>query len=236
MLSNWIYGFSNGTERADWVGGRLGRLRPHFHAENQVTLVTSGRRKFSTLSSEFTVVVGQGIFFPAGLVRAASEIEHGCRCTNYYVPSGNNNQVSSGVVVFDAAIAVERSRSLTPDIVSLFEQSSEVFRADSNCEYTLQNSKRLLLDTNISITGLARNLGVSREYFSRSFSKLTGISPQAFRIAGRANTARALLKAGRPPTEAAYESGFSDQSHLNRIFRSTFGISPSKYNRAVSAP
>jgi AraC-like DNA-binding protein len=32
-----------------------------------------------------------------------------------------------------------------------------------------------------------------------------------------------------PLAEAALEAGFSDQSHMTRLFRRTFGISPGAY-------
>jgi AraC-like DNA-binding protein len=50
----------------------------------------------------------------------------------------------------------------------------------------------------------------------------------------RVRRAKALLRAGRTPAEAAAEAGFSDQSHLTRHFKRLLGFTPGRYRRATS--
>jgi transcriptional regulator GlxA family with amidase domain len=56
----------------------------------------------------------------------------------------------------------------------------------------------------------------------------------------RVQRAQELLRAGMPAAIVANESGFFDQSHLSRHFRSVCGMTPGEYlvhvrNRAGSA-
>ena len=45
----------------------------------------------------------------------------------------------------------------------------------------------------------------------------------------RGRKAQGLLAEGRSATEAAYEAGFCDQSHLDRCFRRIVRLTPSEY-------
>jgi len=56
-----------------------------------------------------------------------------------------------------------------------------------------------------------------------------GVSPHAFRVLARLNLARHLLRRGEPIAAVAADAGFSDQSHLTRLFRRTFGTTPGVY-------
>jgi AraC-like DNA-binding protein len=58
-----------------------------------------------------------------------------------------------------------------------------------------------------------------------------GVAPHAFRLLARLNFARQLLRAGDPIAMVAVDAGFSDQSHLTRLFRRTFGTTPGVYWR-----
>jgi AraC-like DNA-binding protein len=47
----------------------------------------------------------------------------------------------------------------------------------------------------------------------------------------RLNFARDQLRGGMPLAELALASGFADQPHLTRMFRSAFGVTPGRYAR-----
>jgi AraC-like DNA-binding protein len=69
----------------------------------------------------------------------------------------------------------------------------------------------------------------------REFSRQFGISPHQYMTSRRIDLARGLLLDGMPPSLAAAEAGFYDQSHLTRHFRHVLGTSPGRYARSGAA-
>jgi AraC-like DNA-binding protein len=70
----------------------------------------------------------------------------------------------------------------------------------------------------------------------RTFSREFGISPHQYVTSRRVELARRLLLDGMPPSAAATEAGFYDQSHLTRHFKHVLGTSPGRYARSSSRP
>jgi AraC-like DNA-binding protein len=66
----------------------------------------------------------------------------------------------------------------------------------------------------------------------RAFSRQFGISPHRYVTSRRVDLARRLLLDGMPPSLAAAEAGFYDQSHLSRHFSHVLGTTPGKYARS----
>ena len=86
----------------------------------------------------------------------------------------------------------------------------------------------------VSIDDLARLAGVSRFHFIRAFHATYGMPPHAYINQVRLQRARKLLLAGMNAADAATESGFYDQSRLNRLFRRAYGVTPARYARLVT--
>jgi len=66
----------------------------------------------------------------------------------------------------------------------------------------------------------------------RAFSRAFGMGPHQYLTSRRVDLARRLLLDGVPPTVAAAEAGFYDQSHLSRHFKHVLGTSPGQYARS----
>ena len=77
-----------------------------------------------------------------------------------------------------------------------------------------------------TIAEAAAELGAHRSHLVRVFTTTFGIAPHRYVIGERVDRARRLFLAGHTPAEAAAESGFHDQAHLTRHFRSTLGTTP----------
>ena len=84
-------------------------------------------------------------------------------------------------------------------------------------------------EQNASIHSLAGLAGLSPYYLVRAFHRQVGIPPHKYQTIVRINRARKLLTSGAAISEVAYRTGFCDQSHLNRCFKRTLGITPAKY-------
>ncbi|WP_367198867.1 helix-turn-helix domain-containing protein [Amorphus sp. 3PC139-8] len=106
--------------------------------------------------------------------------------------------------------------------------------AETNPFVRRLTASRQQLCSGTPIANIAHRLGMSREGYTRSFTRLHGIPPHTYVVARRLNKARRLLRAGQPVASAAYEAGFSDQSHLGRMFFTAFGTSPARYGAAFA--
>lgn len=84
-------------------------------------------------------------------------------------------------------------------------------------------------ERNVSIHSLAGLSGLSPYYLVRAFHRQVGIPPHKYQTIVRVNRARKLLTSGAGISEVAYCTGFCDQSHLNRCFKRTLGVTPGKY-------
>ena len=81
---------------------------------------------------------------------------------------------------------------------------------------------------------LAAEVGMGPFALSRAFSSAYGLPPRSYLNQLRVDRARALLVAGRTPSQVAAEVGFTDQAHLSRHFRSRLGVPPGAYRRALA--
>jgi AraC family transcriptional regulator len=80
------------------------------------------------------------------------------------------------------------------------------------------------------VGALAAGAGRSREHVHRSFRRAYGVLPAAYVRARRLDhAARLLVERDLSVAAIAAESGFTDQSHLTRLFRARFGVTPARY-------
>jgi AraC-like DNA-binding protein len=81
----------------------------------------------------------------------------------------------------------------------------------------------------LTLASLAAETGTSRYQLLRAFARELGLTPHAYILQQRVALARRLIRAGSALVEAATTAGFSDQSHLTRMFSRQFGVTPNRY-------
>jgi AraC-like DNA-binding protein len=231
--TTWNYqrtGIGGIVELASWRGaGSLG-LKPHFHDETQIVLVLSGSRAFRVNGARVTVPAGHAASIPAGLLHtpiATSDEE--TVCLNAYVPA---SRASSSLRICRAPDRWHSTCELTPErVLEIADDILSGARAPSTATSDKARLGDSLTQSAARIGDIAASLGQSREGFSRMVTRELGVAPHAFRVLVRLNLARQLLREGQPIAAVAAEAGFSDQSHLTRLFRRTFGTTPGVYWR-----
>ena len=157
---------------------------------------------------------------------------------------------------------VVRNQKLSAAIISAFEGTREplaidslivqvaegLMEADPSCKQVLfprhldvpaLKRARQYLDTQktrvVHSSELEAVTGLSRYELARQFRAMCGTSPYRYLLMRRLDFARQQLAQSRSLVEAAIEAGFADQAHFSRMFKATFGITPTRY-RALREP
>jgi AraC-like DNA-binding protein/mannose-6-phosphate isomerase-like protein (cupin superfamily) len=68
----------------------------------------------------------------------------------------------------------------------------------------------------------------------RNFTLQKGITPYQYLSTIRINKAKELLDSGVSPIDAAFQSGFTDQSHFTRFFKNFIGLTPGRYQSLLN--
>ncbi|MEW6644215.1 MAG: helix-turn-helix transcriptional regulator [Pseudomonadota bacterium] len=204
-----------GTLRGRDVG-----LPPHFHDENQITFVLSGRRQFQIGGKLVALGAGEGTLIPAGVPHTSASEPFGVVCLNAYVPAG---QYAVAAMMAD----IERLWRKAGHVD--WDDLTAIIRQHRQSGIPANSGAPVAPNGNEPVSEMAARMGMSREGFSRSFSKRWGMPPHAFRLARRLNRARQMLRSGEAIAAVAAETGFADQSHFGRWFRRAFGVTPGQY-------
>ncbi len=84
----------------------------------------------------------------------------------------------------------------------------------------------------LRISDLAEVAAMSTSNLMRSFKAQTGLSVAAYVRERRLQRAREMLSEPRRSlSQVAFDTGFSDHSHLTRSFKARFGVTPSQWRR-----
>jgi AraC-like DNA-binding protein len=101
----------------------------------------------------------------------------------------------------------------------------------------LCTARELLCSTRqpaLSISDVARRVGVSPFYLSRQFAAVFGDTPHQYRTSARIQRAKQLLaRAELSVTAVCFELGFSSVGSFSALFSSRVGESPLAYQRRM---
>lgn len=206
----WTYWRDDLAEYGAWSGDDTPVSGLHFHDEQQLTFVITGCRLFRIGGERIRVPAGSCLYIPAGIPHASlPEVHSGTRCLNLYI--------------HDLALGVQpRVLSFRPNASTYSSTIGALFPANDAFAPEEQ-----------SIARLAQKAGLSREAFTRKFTRRFGISPHAHSVVARLNDARRQLRSGAALADIAVACGFFDQSHLARHFFRVFGTTPGAYQKSV---
>jgi len=87
-------------------------------------------------------------------------------------------------------------------------------------------------DEPLRLEHMAAYAGYGKWHFLRAFRHAVGMTPHAFQTLCRIRVLRAMLRADTASSLAAVSAGFSDQSHMYKVFRLHHGVTPGEFKRA----
>lgn len=236
-------------------------FRTHTHAEYSVGLVAAGRTRFTLAHKPQQAQPGQMVLIHPGEPHACNpDTGSGISYLMFYVAEGWLRGVAGGTpprfpqpVVDDPELfsawktlhAGFAAHSPVGDrqallLVCLRElvrrhaaQAAEP-RPENPAVSLVRDHLADHADQRVPLDDLARLAGLSRHHFLRTFKAATGLPPHAYQLQQAVDKAKSLLAEGAPISQAALDSGFSDQSHFSRLFRQFTGATPQQYRRASS--
>ena len=93
----------------------------------------------------------------------------------------------------------------------------------------MQEVAERVATTEATVMSLAREIGMHPVALARTFRRAHGCSITYYHRRARIRRAVELLTSSVPLAEIALESGFTDQSHFCRVFKTEMGVTPSSF-------
>jgi two-component system, response regulator YesN len=159
---------------------------------------------------------------------------------------GITDYLAKPVNIFELRESVRRAIAPPPGIgtalaepAPIEEHQEETHEVPRQLDLAIQKALELIRQRywdSLSLSGLAREVGMSKYRLSHRFSQVMGVSLRKYLLKIRLERAKDLLAHGRASiTEVAQAVGFGDLPRFDKLFRRYTGLTPSAF-RSRSAP
>jgi AraC-like DNA-binding protein len=202
------------------------RLAPHC---NPVPCVIAGRRASVSVISASEQVTGDVLFIRPG-------VEHKVLCAD----GGINAIYLDGLTRSGSFACAQRLQGRLADLAvdALFEEAGAQTELRHRLTFVAAPASQQLsvvIETiiaepmlRLSQLDLAQRLQMERTSALRMFKAATGLTFRRFKQWSALQHAARQIAAGELVRTAALDAGFADTAHLTRIFRASFGLTPSE--------
>lgn len=242
---------------------RVGAFSPHRHDTYTIAVTTSGVQSFNYRKTRWRSLRGQAVILhPDEMHDGYCCDQTGFSYRAAYLPPAHVQTVIGGAALPFLAEGVSTDADLAGSalrLIAMCSDENELFgyqdalhqlvSAMQRCEGRPRARRtanreavmrvRELLDSvpapGTNLDQLEDLAGYDRWQLSRDFRALLGTSPYRYLQCRRLERAGQLLRNGLGIAAAAHEAGFADQSHFGRVFRRTFGTTPSVWHRSGQA-
>ena len=232
-------------------------FRRHNHRAILVGLVLSGQRRLLLPAGELCVTAGDGFVLPADLPhRCTIDGAHSYRVAviqpslwRSFAAAPQQAQLlragSPALLAARRLIAslrgVRNALAIDAGLVALQQALCPDEASDDQADHAPPPARLLAvrdwLDAHgcevVRLTTLARLAGCSPGLTNRLFRQQFGLPPYEYLLQRRLRlAAQRLRESAQSLADIAYEAGFADQSHLQRLFRRAYGTTPQAYRQA----
>jgi AraC family transcriptional regulator len=214
---------------------------PHAHEYSSISMIVSGSLLETAARTEWNGGAGSIIVKPRDIVHDDTYGARGARMFTLLLPEddeiGRYRWFFGGspAALFTRAIREWRAGAAFEDLAAdligaTYGGSLTAVRAS-----TMAAVAERVATTDVTVAALAREFSMHPVALTRAFRRQFGCSLTAWRRRARIRRAVELLSSTRMPlAEVALESGFSDQSHLCRVFHSDLGVTPGVFRTATA--
>jgi AraC-like DNA-binding protein len=236
---------------------------PHRHDTYAIGITLSGAQSFAYRGAQRHCQAGQcHILHPDEVHDGLSAAEGGFRYRIAYIDPRLIQQAIGGrqlpfvanpvlslrpsqhqllLALWDMADPVDalRRTEIVASVAHVLEElaSSRPARRQPLCLDALLRVRDLLASAPAklhTITELERISGLDRWTLARQFRAAFGTSPTRFRTMRQLDEVRRLVKRGASLVDAALRAGFFDQSHMSRMFKQAYGLTPGRWVASLS--
>lgn len=218
-------------ERRDYAP--LQEQAAHVHEVSSIALVVRGEVFESAGSTKSRAGAGDVVVKPAHVLHSN---RYGTEGATLYSIAIADHPVPyrwafgrSSTSLFAAAVIEWRDGRNYQDIVC--DLVAAVGAADTpQRSHMKRRMAREAAESSAPVSEIARSFSIHPVVLARAFRHEYGCSITSYRRRARVRRAAELLAATKMPlVDIALETGFSDQSHLCRLFRMETGLSPSRF-------
>ncbi|MFI9815106.1 AraC family transcriptional regulator [Saccharothrix variisporea] len=152
-------------------------------------------------------------------------------------PTPASRAVADWLADIDQPLDDVQAVEMTTAVVDMLTQHARPARSAALDLEAVRRVRELLVDDPVRrhrVAEFERVAGMDRWAVARQFRAAFGTSPTRFRTLRQLDVARRLIRAGVPLGEVAVAAGFADQSHLTRMFKRAFGLTPAVWAAGVS--
>jgi AraC-like DNA-binding protein len=229
----------------------------HMHPELEVGVVESGQRMVRCRGIQHRATVGSILVFAPGEVHAGAPLDGvGSSYRSFLIPPDvfpvpalrspiiQDPELARQLVAIHEALEEGKrgddlSGELQAAITTLVARHGAIGARDDGGggHHRSVAAVRAYLETHLAervrLDFLASIAGLSVFHLIRVFRAATGLTPYAYLEQLRVHRAAVLLREGVPIPVVAWRTGFSDQSHLTRMFKRLTGVPPGRYQQSA---
>ncbi len=149
---------------------------------------------------------------------------HGFACL-YNVMSGPSDRLEKQVCLYNTLSRLVSEHTTRRTLPVSLDDSSELMQMAQ--EYLLEN-----ISCSVSLEELSAHVNLSPYHFLRRFRAAFGMPPHTYHLQQRIHLAKRMLADGTPIVQVALDTGFTDQSHFTKRFKTFVGTTPRQYQMA----
>lgn len=142
-------------------------------------------------------------------------------------------------ILLDEVSILEKEERLIEFISTLFPQYSDIhaiIEEKIKKQKEAYEIKRYIQENimdEISLEDIAHEMNLSVVHILRIFKAAFGLPIHSYILNHKVHRAKELLSKNMSMVDVALESGFFDQSHLNRSFKRVFQLTPKEYQKNI---